>query len=78
MDEVVGTVSESAFEGMPAGYETQAQALLRFKNGKTACFQGLYASHALSDTPFFQVYGSKVGREVVACSRLSPPHLKSY
>eukprot|EP00117_Sycon_ciliatum_P031268 scpid65366/ scgid24490/ len=59
VDEVVGTVSESAYEGMPAGYETQAQALLRFKNGKTACFQGLYASHALSDTPFFQVYGSK-------------------
>ncbi|XP_065175709.1 glucose--fructose oxidoreductase-like isoform X3 [Sycon ciliatum] len=59
VDEVVGTISEGAFEGMPAGFETQAQALLRFKNGKTACFHGLVASHALSDTPFFQVYGSK-------------------
>ena len=60
MDEVVGTVSEGAHKDMPAGFETQAQALLRFKNGKTASFHGLIADHAVASTPFFQVFGTKV------------------
>lgn len=58
---MIGTVSENSFDKMTPGFETQAQALLRFKNGKTASFQALLATHAVSNAPCFQVYGTKVG-----------------
>ena len=60
VEEVIGITGNPLAHRIAANYETLADALLRFKNGKTASFTALIIDTTLSNQPYFRIFGSKV------------------
>lgn len=60
VEEVIG-VTAAPFHIRP-GFETLSHAMLRFHSGITASFQGMVVDNVLSNSPYFQVFGSEVSR----------------
>ncbi|XP_062514133.1 dTDP-3,4-didehydro-2,6-dideoxy-alpha-D-glucose 3-reductase-like [Corticium candelabrum] len=59
IEEVIGITGNPLAHRIAANYETLADALLRFKNGKTASFTALIIDTTLSNQPYFRIFGSK-------------------
>jgi hypothetical protein len=60
VEEVIGITGNPLAHRVPANYETLAEALLRFKNGKTASFTGLITDTVLFNQPYFRIFGKEV------------------
>lgn len=59
VEEVIGITGNPLAHRVPANYETLAEALLRFKNGKTASFTGLITDTVLFNQPYFRIFGKE-------------------
>ena len=60
MEEVVGVTGYDSHKAIQG--ESMANALIRFKSGKCAEFEGLVTQAAVNIRPFFRLFGQMVSR----------------